>query len=89
MLKNLKDVILEKLKVDDIIFGVKFPIDGTFEEMIEFLHRSLEELILRPVPMESDTDTHIVEQHSVGALLARYMRCSHYAYFDVHISIDD
>ena len=38
MLKNLKDVILEKLKVDDIIFGVKFPIDGTFEEMIEFLN---------------------------------------------------
>ena len=35
-MKNLKDSILEKLKVDDIIFG-KFPIDGTLDDMIKFL----------------------------------------------------
>ena len=35
-MKNLKDV-LEKLKVDDIVLEEKFPIDGTFDEMIDFL----------------------------------------------------
>ena len=36
-MKNLKDV-LEKLKVDDIMLpGENFPIDGTFDEMIEWL----------------------------------------------------
>lgn len=35
-MKNLKDTILEKLKVDDITFN-EFPIDGSIEDMIEFL----------------------------------------------------
>ena len=35
-MKNLKDSILEKLKVDDISFD-KFPIDGTIDDIIEFL----------------------------------------------------
>ena len=34
-MKNLKDV-LEKLKVDDIVIE-KFPIDGTLDNMVEFL----------------------------------------------------
>ena len=45
-MKNLKDSIseklsidsiLEKLKVDDIVLAEMFPIDGTFDEMIDFL----------------------------------------------------
>ena len=37
-MKNLKDTILEKLKVDDIIPDKeKFPINGTIDDMIEFL----------------------------------------------------
>ena len=36
-MKNLKDILVEKLKVDDIVLGEKFPIDGTVEDMIEFL----------------------------------------------------
>lgn len=37
-MKNLKDTILEKLKVDDIILNKEeFPIDGTIDDMIEFL----------------------------------------------------
>ena len=35
-MKNLKDTIYEKLKVDDISFN-KFPIDGTLEDIAEFL----------------------------------------------------
>ena len=35
-MKNLRDSILEKLKVDDIVFNT-FPIDGTINDMIEFL----------------------------------------------------
>jgi len=36
-MKNLKDAILEKLKVDDIVLEEKFPIDGTLDDMIKFL----------------------------------------------------
>ena len=37
-MKTLKDTILEKLKVDDIILNKeRFPIDGTIDDMIEFL----------------------------------------------------
>ena len=36
-MKNLKDTILEKLKVDDIVLNGEFPIDGTLEEIVEFL----------------------------------------------------
>jgi hypothetical protein len=36
-MKNLKDV-LEKLKIDDIIFDV-FPIDGTIDDVIKFIER--------------------------------------------------
>ena len=36
-MKNLKDSILEKLRVDDIIINNEFPIDGTLKEIIEFL----------------------------------------------------
>ena len=35
-MKNLRDV-LEKLRVDDIVLNDKFPIDGTLDDMIEFL----------------------------------------------------
>ena len=35
-MKNLKDAILEKLKVDDIVFN-EFPIDSELDDMIEFL----------------------------------------------------
>jgi hypothetical protein len=35
--KNLKDSILEKLKVDDIVLIEEFPIDGTIEEIMKFL----------------------------------------------------
>ena len=35
-MRTLKDAILEKLKVDDITFD-KFPIDGTLEEIADFL----------------------------------------------------
>ena len=37
-MKNLKDTIIEKIKVDDIILNKEeFPIDGTIDDMIEFL----------------------------------------------------
>ena len=36
-MKNLKDSILEKLKVDDIVLIEEFPIDGTIEEIMKFL----------------------------------------------------
>jgi len=36
-MKNLKDTILEKLKVDDIVLDKKFPIDGPIENMKDFL----------------------------------------------------
>ena len=36
-MKNLKDAILEKLKVEDIILTEEFPIDKTIEDMAEFL----------------------------------------------------
>ena len=36
-MKNLKDTILEKLKIDDINLNDKFPIDGTIDDMIKFL----------------------------------------------------
>ena len=36
-MKTLKDSILEKLKVDDIILYEKFPIDGTVDDIVEFL----------------------------------------------------
>ena len=35
-MKTLKD-ILEKLKIDDIVLGEKFPIDGIMDDMIAFL----------------------------------------------------
>ena len=35
-MKNLKDV-LEKLKVDDIVLDTVFPINGTLNDIIEFL----------------------------------------------------
>ena len=34
---SIKDAILEKLKIDDIVLNGKFPIDGTIEEMMKFL----------------------------------------------------
>ena len=37
-MKNLKDV-LEKLKIDDIKLIKEFPIDGTIDDMIEFLEK--------------------------------------------------
>ena len=36
-MKNLKDTILEKLKVDDITPDEVFPIEGTYEEVFNFL----------------------------------------------------
>ena len=37
-MKDLKDIISEKLRVDDIVLSNKeFPIDGTVNDMIEFL----------------------------------------------------
>ena len=36
-MKNLKEVILEKLKVDDIVLTEEFPIDGKKEDIIKFL----------------------------------------------------
>ena len=36
-MKNLKDTILEKLKVDDIVLSEEFPIDGTLEDTVKFL----------------------------------------------------
>ena len=35
-MKNLKDIVLEKLKVDDIVFDV-FPVDGTLDDAVKFL----------------------------------------------------
>ena len=35
-MKNLKDV-LEKLRIDDIVLTKEFPIDGTYEEVFDFL----------------------------------------------------
>ena len=34
---TIKDAILEKLKVDDIVVDDEFPIDGIFDDMIKFL----------------------------------------------------
>lgn len=37
-MKNLKDIILEKLKIDDIaLSNKKFPIDGTLKDIVKFL----------------------------------------------------
>ena len=36
-MKSLEEVILEKLKIDDIVIDKEFPIDGTVDDMIEFL----------------------------------------------------
>ena len=36
-MKNLKDSILEKLSIDNINLNGEFPVDGTIEEMAEFL----------------------------------------------------
>lgn len=36
-MKNLKDSILEKLKVDEIIPDTEFPIDGPFDDIVDFL----------------------------------------------------
>ena len=36
-MKELREVILEKLKVDDIVLTEKFPINGTVDDMIKFL----------------------------------------------------
>ena len=38
-MKNLKDTILEKLSIDNINLDGEFPIDGTLEDMVEFLER--------------------------------------------------
>jgi len=39
-MKNLKDAILEKLKVDDIVLEEKFPIDGTLDDIADFLRKN-------------------------------------------------
>ena len=39
-MRTLKDIILEKLKVDDIIIDKEFPIDGTADDMIKFLEEN-------------------------------------------------
>ena len=39
-MKNLKDSILEKLRVDDIIINNEFPIEGTMDDMIKFLEEN-------------------------------------------------
>ena len=44
--------IYEKLKVDDIVLTEKFPIDGTIEEMMQFL----EENGFKYVECRSDID---------------------------------
>ena len=36
-MKNLKDSILEKLRIDDINLNKEFPIDGTLKDIVEFL----------------------------------------------------
>ena len=36
-MKNLKDSILEKLKVDEIVPDTEFPIDGPFDDIVDFL----------------------------------------------------
>lgn len=36
-MKNLKDILVEKLKVDDIVLNGKFPIDGTLDDIAKFL----------------------------------------------------
>ena len=36
-MKNLKDSILEKLKVDDIVLIEEFPIDKDIEVIVDFL----------------------------------------------------
>ena len=33
---NLKDTVLEKLRVDDIVFD-EFPVDGTIDDAVKFL----------------------------------------------------
>lgn len=39
-MKNLKDAIYEKLKIDDINLNGNFPIDGKLDDMIEFLENA-------------------------------------------------
>lgn len=39
-MKNLKDAILEKLKVDDIMLDIEFPINGTIEDICRFLEEN-------------------------------------------------
>ena len=36
-MKTLKDILVEKLKVDDIILDKKFPIDGEIGDIVKFL----------------------------------------------------
>ena len=38
-MKNLKDSILEKLKVDDIKLNIDFPIDNTLKDIAKFLKK--------------------------------------------------
>ena len=38
-MKNLKEILVEKLRVDDIVLGEKFPIDGKIEDIIKFLKK--------------------------------------------------
>ena len=54
-MKNLKDTVLEKLKVDDIILGEKFPLDGTLEDMCEFLEEQGFNSLKSPKDRQFDT----------------------------------
>ena len=51
-MKALKDILVEKLKIDDINLNGNFPIDGTLEDMTKFL----EENGFKYVECRSDID---------------------------------
>ena len=49
VMKNLKDSILDKLKVDDIVINVnEYPIDDSYEEQLNFLKKHKFKIITMP-----------------------------------------
>ena len=53
--------------------------------VIADLHRPFKKLVFRPFPMKAYTYPHVVQQHAFRPLFPPYIRCSQYAYADVHV----
>lgn len=78
-MRRLKDSILEKLKVDDITFDA-FPIDGSVEEILEFLKSNSFIRIDKKIKLWSDVISEFVNRSGKLFILEDHIKDPNYVF---------